>query len=84
MPHTRKAVDGYHEAWESYMARNEYKKALKTLTAKGISKPVIDEFLQDAFDSGWSLLITTFIKDIVEKEKKWFSGKNIKVSSKQK
>lgn len=73
----KEIINGHDEAWESYIATDNYKAALKECTKKGVSETCFKEAVELAFNAGWSLLITTFLTNLIENEKKWFKQKKV-------
>ena len=63
-------AQGYAETWQAYTHTPIYKKHVRELMLKGINKDYIDTILEHAFNAGWSLLVSTFIKNITENEKR--------------
>lgn len=62
-------AQGYAETWQAYKKTYSYISDRDCLINKGCHPTVIDDILERAFNAGWSLLISTFIKNITENEK---------------
>lgn len=64
------SAQGYAETWNEYKEGENYKYAYRRMINCGLTDNIIDRILEDAFNAGWSLLITTFIGNITENEKR--------------